>query len=175
MCDDDFGGVGWADAGGVGDIADVEGGSFAESGHVDLDGFGKVVGKAGDFDGVDVLFEDATGFDADRLTVEVGGDVGGDFGFLVDGEEVRVEGSAAERVVLDGLEEGEACAFTFDIEVDEDVFRGAVCEELGEGLCIDLEVLVLGAASVDYGGEPAFAAHLIEAAGAGAGARGGFE
>ena len=88
---------------------------------------------------------------------------------------VGVQSGAGNRVVLDGLKEREAGAFTFDVQVDENVVRSAVGKKLGEGLGVDLEVLVVGFASVDDGREPAFAAHLIEAAGAGAGARGGFE
>ena len=75
---------------------------------------------------------------------------------------------SGDRVVLDGLKEGQADAFSFDFEVNDDVVRAAFCEELRKGLGIHLEVPVLGTASINDGRQPAFAAHLIEATDAGA-------
>ena len=137
--------------------------------------FGYFVGKAGDFDRVNVLLDHAAEFHTGGLAVEVGRNVGGDFGFLVDREEVGMHGGARNRIMLNGLKECEACGLAFDLEVDDDVFRAAVADDFGECLGIDLEVGVLGAATVDHGWQPAFAAHLVEAAGAGAGAGSGFE
>jgi hypothetical protein len=51
---------------------------------VHFDGFWKIVRHAGDFDGVDVLFDQATGFHADGFAIEVGRDVSGDRGVLID-------------------------------------------------------------------------------------------
>ena len=101
--------------------------------------------------------------------------MGSDRRVLVDRQEVRVQRLAGERVVMDGLQEGHAGAGTFDVEVDQNVFRTASGEHLGEGLGMHLEVLVWGAAPVHDRRQPAFAAHLIESAGAGAVAHGCLE
>lgn len=168
--DDDFGRMSRTNALREGDVGNVQGLAFGQVGNVDFERFGKVVGKADDFHCVDVLLEHASGFHACRLTVEVSGDVGGDLGLFVDGEEVGVQDRTIERVVLDGLEECEAGAFAFDIEVDKEVFGAAMGEKLGEGLRVDLQVVGFDATSVNDGRQPAFAAHLFEASGTAAGA-----
>ena len=63
--------------------------------------FRKVVGKAGDFDGVHVLLDQAAGLDPGGFTVEVGRDVGGDGGVFVD----RTEGSSkmSKRIVREAV------------------------------------------------------------------------
>ena len=170
VSDDDLTCMGRTDALWELHIADVEGVAFAKVADVEFKGVWQIVRQADDFDCVNVLLKDTTGLHASRLTVEVGWDVSGDFGLLVDGEEVHVKHGTAEWVVLDGLEESEAGAFTFDIEVNQDVFRAAVSKDFAEGLRINLEVVAFNAASVDHGWEPAFAAHLFEASGAAAGA-----
>lgn len=86
-----------------------------------------------------------------------------------------MHGCSGNRIVLDCLQECEACGLTFDLEVDDDVFRAAVADHFGECLGVDFEVGVGGAATIDHGWQPAFAAHLVEAARAGAGAGCGFE
>lgn len=173
--DHDIGGMGRAHTLRVLDVTEVQRVAERKSANVDFDRFWEIVGKAGDFDRVDVLLDHAAEFHARGFTIEVGWDVGGDFGFLVDGEEVGMHGGAGNRVVLDRLKECEAGGLAFDLEVDDDVFRAAVVDDLGECLGIDLEVDVLGAATIHHGRQPAFAAHLVEAAGAGAGAGCGFE
>ncbi len=172
---DDVCGVGGTDPGREFDLADVEGITNLKGADIDLNGFWKVVRKAGDFDGVDVLLDESTGLDPGGFAVEVGRNVGGDRGVFVDGAEVGVERFTGEWIVLDGLEEGEAGARAFDVEIDDDVFRAAVGKEISEGFRIDLQVDVFGAFAVDHGGNPAFTAHLIETAGAGAGAWSCFE
>ena len=167
--------MGGADAAREGDVTDVKRIANLEVADVDLDGFGKIVRKAGDFDGVHVLLDQSTGLDTCGFAVEVSRNVGGDGGFFVDRAEVGVQGDSGKGVVLDGLEESEAGAVTFDFQVDEDVLRAAVSEEVSEGFRIDLEVDVFSALAVDHGGNPAFAAHLLEASGSAACARGCFE
>ena len=169
MNDYDIGGLGVANTFGILDVSKMERCAKLEARDVDFDGFGKVVGEAGDFDGMDVLFDDATGLDSGCLAIEVGGYVGRDFRLAVDGKEIGMEGGSCECVVLDGLKECKPGAFTLDIEVDEDILGRAVGDDIVEGACIDLEIPVFDAATVDHGGELAFAAHLVEATGAGAG------
>ncbi len=168
MGHDDIRGVGGTHARWEFDFTNVQGIADLEVADIDLNGLRQVVREAGDFDGVDVLFDQAAGLDPGGLAVEVGRNVGGDGGIFVDGPEICVQGFAGDWVVLEGLEKGETGAVAFDVEVDDDVFRTALREEVGEGLRIDLEVQVFGAFAVDDGGNPAFAAHLVETAGAGA-------
>ena len=155
-------------------IADVESITFVEVGDIELKELRKGSSSATNFEAVKELIEHAAGFHASRLTQKVNWKLCGDFGLLVHGEEVRVKSYAIERVVLDVLEESELF-FAADFEVDEDVLRGAVCEQLIEGLCIDLQILVFGAAPVENGGDPALAAHLLEDSGTGALTRFGIE
>lgn len=162
---DDVSSVRGADASWELEIADVQGAADFQIADVHLDGFRKIVWKADDFERVDVLFHEATCFDTSGFTVEVSRDVSGDFGLIVDSAEVSVQGDAGKWVVLDGLKECEACAFTFDVQVDEDIFGAAVGQKFGERLSVHLEVLTFHAASVDYGREPAFTAHLLESSG----------
>ena len=164
MDDDHVITLGVTDTFGVLDVAEVEGVSELEVGDVDLDGLRKVVREAGDFDGVDVLFDHAAGLDSRSFAVEVSGDVGCDFGLAIHCKEIGMEGGPGEWVVLDGLQEGKTGAFAFNVQVHKDVFRGAVGDNIVECEGIDLEVLIFDAASVDDGGQPPFAAHLIEAA-----------
>ena len=168
VCDDYVCSMGRAHALWVGDVTDVEGIAKSKLGNVHFQSFWKVVWKAGDFDGVNVLLKEATGFHAYGFTVEVSRDVCGDFRAFIDGKEVSVKHYTGKWIVLNGLEECEAGAFTFDIQVHEDVLGAAVSENVCEKLRVNLEVVAFGAASVDHGRNPAFAAHLIEAAGAGA-------
>ena len=75
----------------VGDVSNVERIANLECGDVNLDGFWEVVWKAGDFDRVNVLFNEAPGFDTSGFTIEMGRDVGGDFGIFVDRTEISVQ------------------------------------------------------------------------------------
>ena len=156
-------------------IADVQRFTQLQAADVDVDRLGKLVGKAGDFQRVDVLLDDAAGLDSRCLAHQMRGNVRGDLGLAVNGQEIRVQRRAGKRIMLDRLQEREAGAFALDLQVHHDVFRAAVCDHFGEGLGVHLEVHVVGAASVNHGGQPAFAAHLFEEAGAGARAGCGFE
>ncbi len=142
---------------------------------VHFDGLREIVWKAGDLDGVDILLDEATGLDANALAIQVSRDVGDDGGLFIDRAEVGMEHSAEDRLMLDGLEECHASAVAFDLEIDNDVFRAAPSKQVVEGLGIDLEIHVFSAFSVNDGGNPAFTAHLIEAARTGAKAWCGFE
>ena len=152
-----------------GDVGDVQGIPYVKMADIEAEGFGQIVGQTGDFDGVDVLLEQAASLDADGFTDEVSRDVGGDGGVFVDGQKVRMQGFARECIVMDGLQECQAGAGTLDFEVDQDIFRTALGQHLGERFGMHLEVLIFGAASVNDRREPAFTAHLIESAGTGAG------
>jgi hypothetical protein len=171
----DFCRVSGTHTGREGDVSDVERITDLKVADIDLDGLWQVVRKAGDLDGVNVLLDQTARLDTGGLTVEVRRDVGRDGGFFVNRAEVHVHDDAGQRVVLDGLEESETSAVTFDLEVDDDVFRAAVGKDIVEGFRIDLEVDVCGALAVDHGGKQTFAAHLVEWPGAGAEARCCFE
>ena len=172
--DDNVGSVGRGDTGRKLDVADVQRVTFVQVGHVELEDFWKHGGNAANFEGVAELLKKTTGLHACGFTREVDRDVSGDFRVLVNGKEVDVQRLARKRVVLDGLEEGELVG-TAEVQIDENVFRGGVGQQLAEGLSIDLQVLVFGATSVDNGRDPALAAQLFENTGTGACARFGFE
>lgn len=167
--------VGGGDAFAKFQIADVKGISHLQVGDIDLDGFGKISGHALDLERVDILLDHAACFGTGGFAVELDGDVGGDGGFAVNRAEVGMQGGTSEGIVLHGLKKGEACAFSCDFKVYDDVFRRAVGEDFAEGLGIHFQVFVIGAFAVDDGWQPAFAAHLIKSAGAGAGAKFSFD
>ena len=171
----DFCRVSGTDTGRKGDVSDVERITDLKVADIDLDGLRQVVRKASDFDGVNVLLDQAARLDTSGLTVEVRRDVSRDGGFFVNRTEVHVHDDAGQRVMLDGLEESETGAMAFDLKIDDDVFRAAVGKNVVEGFRIDLEVDVCGALTVDHGGKQTFAAHLVEWPGAGAEARCCFE
>lgn len=173
--DHDVCGVRGADTFWISDFTDVERIAQLQTADVHVDNFWEVVRKTGDFQRVDVLFNDTADFHARCFTNQVSRNVGGDFGFVVDREEVRMHGDTGEWVVLNSLEEREASAFAFDFKVHNDVFRAAVRDQIDESFSIHLEIPVFGAASVNDGWEPAFAAHLVEATGTCAVARCCFE
>ena len=76
------------------DFSNMEGITDLKGADIHLDGFGKVVRQAGDFNRVDILLDEATGFDPGGFAVEVSRDMGGDGGVFVDRAEVGVEGDA---------------------------------------------------------------------------------
>ena len=158
-----------------GDVGDVQGIPHVEMTDIEAEGFGQIVGQTGDFHGVDVLFEQTASLDADGFTDEVSRDVGGDGGIFVNGQKVCMQRLARQRIVVDGLQERQTSPGTFDFEVDQDIFRTALGEHFGERFGMHLEVLIFGAPSVNDRREPAFAAHLIESAGTGAGSHGCLE
>ena len=101
--------------------------------------------------------------------------MGGDRGVFVDRAEIGVQGNSGKGIMLDRLKKGEASAVTFDLKVDQDVFRTAMSKQVAEGLGVDLKVDVFGATSIDDRGNPAFAAQLLKASGSAACARGCLE
>jgi hypothetical protein len=161
---DDFSTVGGGNAGWELEVTDVQGCTFFKVGDVGAKLFHEGIGKAADFEDVYELVKLTTCLDANGFTGEVKWHVGNDLGLFVHSEEVGVKSGTIERIVLDGLKESEAVAFTFDVEVNEDVFGRAAVEKLLEGACVDLEILVLSTATIDHGGNPALAAHLLEVA-----------
>ena len=148
-------------------VSDVQGVALVQAGNVELEDFRQIGGGAADFQRVVELLQHTASLHSGRLAGEVNRNMGGDFRLLIDREEIDVQSLPGERVVLDGLEESELFGAA-EVEIDNDVFRGGVGQQLIEGLCVNLQVLVLGAASVDHGRDPALAAHLLEDSGTGA-------
>jgi len=75
---------------------------------------------------------------------------------------------AGERVVLDLLHQGQAFGLGVLVhrQIDQQVLRGRVMDEILEGLAIHFEVLRFGFAAVDDGRNPAPLAKLLGSASA---------
>ena len=150
-----------------------------ECGDIDGEDLGKILRKAADFDGSDVLLEKAAvGFDAIGFADGFDGDAGEDFLGHGDGLEIDMQDGAGDGVVLDFLDEGKLGGFfgtVLDLEFDEDVLTDRVGEEGLEVAAGDFEIGGSGFVTVDDGWNGAAGADAFDGIAAAFGAGTGGE
>ena len=129
---------------------------------IGVNDFGKIFWSTGDFQIADHLLENSTGLHSDRLTMDFDWKTCGDCHSFGHGEEISVDQRSGQRIVLGALKESGLGFSTVNLEINKNTLGSTVCEHVGQGLGIDLDVEVFLTLSVYHGGKKAFTAHLLE-------------
>ena len=150
------------------DFADMDGLAKFEARHINDDLFRQILGQPANFDFEQNMFEHAfAGLDANGFADRFDGHHDRNLFVLGDLMKIHMHEFAAQRVVLDFLQQRQPLrtGIVLHREIDQEVFRRRMLDQVANFLGADLQVLRLGLPAINDGGDaPGGAQFLCPAA-----------